>query len=99
MQSSEEYKIEGNAGEYIQLPIASGSATGYQWTLQLPEGVIQVEDGPARVIDASTRLGAGAGGYLQVKAEPGEHLITAKLARPWEPDRPTRTVTIRLHVK
>jgi hypothetical protein len=43
-------------------------------------------------------LGGAAGGYLQVTAPRGEHVITARLARPWEPDKPVRVVTIRLHV-
>jgi predicted secreted protein len=70
------------------LPIAGGPATGYAWRLELPEGVKQIEDSPERSLDPSVRLGGAA----------GEHVVTARLARPWEPDNSVRLVTIRLHV-
>jgi predicted secreted protein len=80
------------------LPIAGGPATGYAWRLELPEGVKQIEDSPERSLDPSVRLGGAAGGYLQVTAPRGEHVVPARLARPWEPDNSVRLVTIRLHV-
>jgi predicted secreted protein len=89
---------EGKAGEAIALPIAGGPATGYSWRLDLPTGVKRIEDSPARPLDPSVRLGGSESGYLQVTASLGEHVITARLARPWEPDNPVRVVTIRLHV-
>jgi predicted secreted protein len=90
--------IEGKPGEVITLPIASGPATGYAWRLELPEGVTRIEDSPERPLDPSVRLGGAAGGYLQVTAPQGKHVLTARLARPWEPDNPVRVVTIRLHI-
>ena len=90
--------IEGKAGEVIALPIAGGPATGYAWRLELPAGVERIEDSPERPLDPSVRLGGAAGGYLRITAPRGEHVIAARLARPWEPDNPVRVVTIRLHV-
>lgn len=89
---------EGKAGEAIALPIAAGPATGYSWRLDLPAGVKRTEDSPGRTLDPSVRLGGAEGGYLQVTAPRGEHVIVARLARPWEADNAVRIVTIRLHV-
>jgi predicted secreted protein len=96
--ATEYLDAEGKAGEAIALPIAGGPATGYAWRLELPQGVERIEDAPARTLDPSVRLGGAEGGYLQVTAPRGEYVITARLARPWEPDKPVRVVTIRLHV-
>lgn len=90
--------VDGKAGQPITLPITAGPATGYSWRLDLPEGVERIDDSPARPLDPSVRLGGSASGYLQVTAPTGEHVISARLARPWEPDSPVRVVTIRLHV-
>lgn len=98
LNPSEYLDVEGKAGQPIALPIAAGPATGYAWSLALPEGVERTEDGPASPVDPSARLGGAAGGYLQVTAPAGEHLIIARLARPWEPDQPVRVVGIHLHV-
>jgi predicted secreted protein len=98
MEPSECLDVEGNAGEPIGLPIANGPATGYTWQLDLPTGVVRIEDGPERQVDPSRRLGGPAGGQLRVTAPRGEYIIIARLARPWEPDRLLRVVGIRLHV-
>ena len=90
--------VNGKAGQPITLPIAAGPATGHSWRLDLPAGVERIEDSPGRSLDPSVRLGGAEGGYLQVTAPRGEHIIVARLARPWEPDNPIRMVTIRLHV-
>jgi predicted secreted protein len=95
----EEFNLSGVAGEPIDLPIAHGPATGYAWTLDLPEGVERIEDGPPRPIDPLTRLGAAAGGAIRVKAKRGEYHITARLARPWQPDKPVGVVEIHLKVE
>jgi predicted secreted protein len=98
MEPSECLDVEGNAGEPIGLPIANGPATGYAWQLDLPAGVVRIEDGPERQVDPSGRLGWPAGGQLRVTAPRGEHVIVARLIRPWEPDQPVRVVKICLHV-
>jgi predicted secreted protein len=95
---TEYFDVEGTAGEPITLPIAGGPPTGYRWSLELPAGVTQVEDGPERSVDPSARLGSATGGFLRVTASPGAHLIVARLARPWEQDQPVRVVGIRVHV-
>ena len=81
----EELDAEGTAGEPIVLPIAAGPATGYAWRLELPQEVEQLEDGPARAVDPDRRLGGAAGGFLRVTAPRGEHVLVARLARPWDP--------------
>jgi predicted secreted protein len=90
--------VEGKAGETIALPIASGPATGYEWRLELPEGVERAEDGPERQVEASVGLGSASGGYLQVRGPRGEHVVMARLARPWQPQMPVRVVKIRLRI-
>jgi predicted secreted protein len=94
----EYFVVQGTSGNPIELPIAAGPATGHVWKLELPHGVERIEDGPQRPVDPSTRLGGATGGNLRVKAPRGEHVITARLARPWQPDSPARVVQIRLHV-
>jgi len=94
----EEFEVSGVAGEPIRLPIATGPATGHRWNLELPEGVVRIEDERGRAVDPAVRLGGAAGGNLQVMATSGEHVIIARLARPWEPDQSVRVVRILLHV-
>jgi predicted secreted protein len=96
--TTEEYDVDGQAGDPIPLPIAPGPPTGHTWQLDLPEGVVRVEDGPPREVPAEHWAGAAVGGNLQVTAPAGEHEVTARLVRPWEPDQPVRVAKIRLHV-
>lgn len=44
-------------------------------------------------------MGDPAGGQVQVKAPAGRYRITARLARPWAPDQPVKTVEIDLVVR
>jgi predicted secreted protein len=97
-ETAEQFEAAGNAGQAIALPIANGPATGYAWRLSLPQGVERIEDGPARPIDPSAELGGAAGGSLRVRAPAGDHVITAHLVRPWQPDKPVRVAIIRLHI-
>jgi predicted secreted protein len=99
IEGVEEHEVEGVAGQPVTLPIAGGPATGHRWFLDLPAGVEQIDDGPQRDPDPGAALGAAAGGYLRVVAERGEHVVAARLARPWEPDSPVRRVRIRLLVR
>jgi hypothetical protein len=99
MDTSEYFEVTGKAGEPISLPIAGGPATGYTWSLELPEGIDQIDSGPRRWVDPSVRLGGASGGYLRVKATHGDHIITARLVQPWASDHPLRVVEIRLHVE
>jgi predicted secreted protein len=94
--NSQEIVVEGRPSEAVTLPLTSGPATGYGWLLDLPDGVTRIEDTPGRDIPEGRRMGGAAGGHLQVTAPAGEHRITARFARPWEPDRVLQTVTIRL---
>ena len=99
MSTAEEFDVDGASGQPIRLPIGPGPATGYQWQLDLPEGVSRIEDTPPEPVESAQRLGASGGGYMQVRAPAGEHEIVARLARPWQPDQPVRTVRMRLHVR
>jgi hypothetical protein len=99
IEPSEHMDVRGMANEPIALPIAAGPATGYTWSLDVPNGVERIEDGPQRTVDPAVRLGAATGGCLRVTAPPGDYLLTARLARPWENDRPVRVVSIRLRVE
>ncbi|MGZ5186252.1 MAG: hypothetical protein ACXWCO_14210 [Caldimonas sp.] len=95
----EELDVDGVAGEPIELPLATGPATGHEWLLELPPGLLQIDEAPGRPIDPEHRLGGAEGGRLRVTAPSGDHEIVARLARPWEPDQPVRVAHIRLHVR
>jgi|AmaraimetFIIA100_FD_contig_51_12401991_length_482_multi_4_in_0_out_0_2 predicted secreted protein len=95
----EEMNVSGKRGEAIVLPIATGPATGHSWRLELPAGVQRIADGPARAVSPANSVGSGTGGNIRVEAaEAGNYVIEARLARPWELDRPVRVVRINLHV-
>lgn len=95
----ENMNVSAKCGEPITLPIAPGPATGYSWHLELPAGVRRIADGPPRAVDPAVARGAAVGGNLRVEAaQAGDLVITARLARPWEPDQPVRVVRISLHV-
>lgn len=92
----EEYDVHGLAGEPLELPFDPGGATGYRWSLELPRGVIRVEDTAPRPTDPAARLGSSVGSRMQVVAERGEHTVTACLGVPGK--EPARTIVVRLHV-
>jgi predicted secreted protein len=89
--------IEGQAGAAIVLPLPRGPATGHEWRLTLPAGVQQIADSPPAA--GSRQLGDPAGSRVQVRAPAGHYRITARLARPWAPDQPVKTVEIDLVVR
>jgi predicted secreted protein len=99
MAAIETVAIHGEAGVPVALPVVRGPATGYRWSLSLPEGVSQVADAPGVPVSPDQRLGGASGAPLSVVARPGVYRITATLARPWEPDKPARTVVILLTVQ
>lgn len=94
----EEFQVQGVAGVPIALPISTGPATGYGWEFDLPEGVERLPDAGERDVPASGYAGGALGGRVQVAAVPGEHVLTARLVRPWRRDAPIRTVRIHLSV-
>lgn len=90
--------VYGATGQPIELPIGPGPATGHHWVLELPPGVERIADAePDPAPDAGTRLGQAAGGRLRVTAGAGDHVLIARLTRPWE-SRAIREVRIALHV-
>ena len=95
----EEFEVAGVAGEPITLPITIGPATGYDWHLELPDGVARLDDTSGRARDPSTRLGDAGGAHIQITAPSGDHLVVARLERPWSPDEPIRVVWIRVRVE
>ena len=99
MVEPEDLETMGVAGKPILLPIAHGPATGYDWELDLPAGVERTEDAPGEEPPEDVRLGGSSGSHLCVTAPPGDHVIVARLVRPWERDRPARTVRIHLYVR
>ena len=60
----------------------------------MPARVQQIAD--STLAAAPGQLGDPAGGQVQVKAPAGHYRITARLARPWAPDQPVKTVEIDL---
>src|SRR3954464_8556026 len=94
----EKHNVHGTAGEPIDLPLPQGPVTGHSWTLDLPEGVERIDDGPPKRVDPPARPGATVQGAIRVKARRGEYRITAKLARSWQPDDPAKIVEITLKV-
>lgn len=98
MAPTDTVAIHGEAGRPVALPVVRGPATGYQWSLALPEGVAQVADSPGTPPPPGQHLGGASGAALCVVARPGVYRIVATLARPWEPDTPSRVVVIQLTV-
>jgi predicted secreted protein len=94
----EELELEGLAGEPLELPIGGGPPAGYSWELELPAGVERLPDSAGHEPPDDARLGGSRGERVRVRASAGEHVIVGRLVRPWEPDRPARTVRIRLRV-
>jgi predicted secreted protein len=99
MTRNETITVAGRAGEPIDLPISAGPPTGYVWSLQLPPGVTQIEDGPPQPVASERRLGSAASGAIRVTGPSGHYRIEARLARPWEPDKPARIYSIDLVVE
>jgi predicted secreted protein len=97
MAAIEQMVVRGKAGQPIELPIAEGPATGYSWQLELPDGVIRLEDGPPRTPPEGKHLGAAIGGAIRVQAPQGRFSLTARLVRPWGGDA-VRAVAIDLIV-
>jgi predicted secreted protein len=89
--------VQGSAGVPIDLPISHGPATGYQWEFELPEGVERYADSEPAA-PPSRRPGSSPGTHIRLKAVPGDHVVTARLIRPWNPDQPIRTARIHLRV-
>lgn len=98
MADIESMTVRGKAGQPIELPIAQGPATGYSWQLDLPAGVVRLEDGPERPGTPGRHLGAAVGGAMRVQAPEGQFTLTARLARPWGGEA-VRTVAIDLVVE
>ena len=91
--------VHGSPTAPIELPITEGPATGYVWSLDLPPGVTRVADGPGVPPPRGAELGASSGAHLRVAAPAGRYRITARLARPWQPDSPARVVVMELFVE
>ena len=91
--------IHGSATLPIELPITQGPPTGYRWSLELPPGVTRIADGPPVPPPPGGHLGASLGSHLRVSAPKGRYTITARLARPWQPDNPARVVVMELVVE
>ena len=96
---TEELHVEGEAGRPIELPLTTGPATGHEWTLELPAGMRRLDEGPGAPVPAGQDLGGASHASLRVQADAGTYHVVARLARPWEPDRPTRTVTLHITVR
>ena len=84
--------------------LSSGPPSGYRWMLDLPTGLASVAEpagqaAPVAVAGVSA-LGTGSDAVPWVQAsQPGRYEIPARLARPWEPDAPVRSVRVTLNVR
>ena len=99
MMSNAEMIVHGTAGQPVELPISAGPPTGYVWTLDLPDGVRQIEDAPGKTVKPGEHLGASVSGNFRIVAPSGHYRITARLARPWEQSEPIRSVVIEVLIK
>jgi len=91
--------VMGVSGQAVELPVADGPATGYSWMLDLPPGVVRIDDASAQPTNLARSLGASASGALRVLAPKGTYRITARLVRPWEQDKPVQTMRIDLVIE
>ena len=98
MTETERFQLDAVAGSPVSLPITTGPATGYSWELELPDGVERIEDGPGRDPPDARQLGGSTRAPLRVTAPAGDHVVHARLVRPWQTDRPIRTARIELRV-
>ena len=92
--------ITGQSGVIIELPIARGATTGYDWVLDLPDGVVRADDSLAVPPQPDHSLGSASGASLRVVANaPGFYKLIARLVRSWQPGSPVRTMEIDLTVQ
>jgi hypothetical protein len=79
----QEVEVQGAVGRPVALPLGTGTDPAYPWTLELPEGVEQADE--------------GSGGPLQVSAgRPGSYVVVATLCEP--SGAPMTVLPIRLTV-
>ena len=97
MSSEAPIEVRGRAGEPIALPVGSTAATGHEWQLDLPDGVLLVGETAGEAVSPGSTAGAATGSHLLVSAPVGRYDLVARLARPWEPE-PVRVVHITLIV-
>ena len=82
-------KDEQPAGR-IELPLTTGPATGYAWTLELPAGISPSGRRSRRARSAGQDLGGASHASLRVQADAGTSRVVARLARPWGAGSPAR---------
>ena len=84
--------------------LRAGPPGGYQWMLDLPTGLASVAEpagqAPPAAVSGASALGTGSDAVPWVLAsQPGRYEIPARLARPWEPDAPVRSLRVTLSVR
>jgi hypothetical protein len=85
-------------GDPVQLPLGESSATGYEWQLEPTPAVRVVEPTPDQV--GPSAPGDAASQVLTVVPEQlGQLRLHLRLARPWQPDQPIRSITFVLDVR
>jgi len=101
MSTHERITVHGEAGTPVALPLPLPVVAGYQWRVTLPPGVRLVPEPDADAATGTGTLGddIGSDHQLVVADATGEYGIVAELARPWEPDRPVRTIRCTLRVE
>lgn len=95
--ATESHAVHGAAGAAISLPLTANPATGLCWELDLPQGVLRLEDVADPVfehhVDGAVRR------QIRVQALAGDYHLIARLAHPWDKEHPVRVAEVRLRVR
>lgn len=84
-------------GDVVELTLDEPSGGGYLWSFEVPDGLRPVEEGR----HATPAAAPGAIGRRSLRlevAEPGLHVLRARLGRPWEAT-PVRELAVELDAR
>lgn len=99
-ESNDGQTIALQVGQTAQLTLQMSSGTGYTWELKTSDEKV-IEIGERRTeLENATMPGAPVRLIWPLKAAgAGQADLTAQLVRPWQRDKPAKTLTIHCEVK
>ncbi len=94
-ETDDRSRVAIDAGETLEIRLASNPTTGYRWALANPVEHLELVGGEAS-FEPSARALPGAGGHeifrFRAKAA-GREAVELRYARPWENDAPPAPCT------